>query len=337
VFGAQKNKEEFLMTNTSFRKKALLSSVAMMLVALIALGSATFAWFATTPDAEAAGLKMTTSASTGIKVLSASERDIWDNIAGLDLASKYAREGILLDAIEKEIDNPELLTNSEATPAKVGATTTATTASAKSDIMQANTAKRNLSQPIIPLIVDATVLTANNVWYTNTGSSDSDGSAQDATWASKTTLTVGSNCYKEDIYVMTDGTGDAQTIRSATATWTGTGNITSALRVMLLGSDGKLLATWAPESTTAGTPVSAYGITNATTPAVGTISGVALNGHAVNLASSFAASTTEGQTSVTVVVYLDGEDGSATSLAASQSVNDIISSLTIELSTDTVA
>ena len=30
------------MTNTKFRKRALLSSVAMLLVALVALGSATF-------------------------------------------------------------------------------------------------------------------------------------------------------------------------------------------------------------------------------------------------------------------------------------------------------
>lgn len=33
------------MTNTKFRKRVLLSSVAMLLVALVALGSATFAWF----------------------------------------------------------------------------------------------------------------------------------------------------------------------------------------------------------------------------------------------------------------------------------------------------
>ena len=41
------------MTNTKFRKRALLSSVAMLLVAIVALGSATFAWFNTQNSAVA--------------------------------------------------------------------------------------------------------------------------------------------------------------------------------------------------------------------------------------------------------------------------------------------
>ena len=56
------------MTNTKFRKRALLSSVVMLLVALIALGSATFAWFAANPDAEAHGISMKTTAAAGLVV-----------------------------------------------------------------------------------------------------------------------------------------------------------------------------------------------------------------------------------------------------------------------------
>ena len=60
------------MTNTKFRKRALLSSVAMLLVALVALGSATFAWFVANPVASANGLVMTTQAAPGIAIASES-------------------------------------------------------------------------------------------------------------------------------------------------------------------------------------------------------------------------------------------------------------------------
>lgn len=56
------------MKNTTFRKKALLSSVAMLLVALVALGSATFAWFAANPNAFAEGISAKTTASSGLVI-----------------------------------------------------------------------------------------------------------------------------------------------------------------------------------------------------------------------------------------------------------------------------
>ena len=58
------------MTNTKFRKRALLSSVAMLLVALVALGSATFAWFTSATTANAKGLVMKTTTSSGLVVKS---------------------------------------------------------------------------------------------------------------------------------------------------------------------------------------------------------------------------------------------------------------------------
>lgn len=54
------------MTNTKFRKRALLSSVAMLLVALVALGSATFAWFSTTNNATASSLTAKTNKASNI-------------------------------------------------------------------------------------------------------------------------------------------------------------------------------------------------------------------------------------------------------------------------------
>ena len=64
------------MTNTKFRKRALISSVAMLLVALVALGSATFAWFSTSNTANAAGLTMKTVAEKGIAVKTESAADL---------------------------------------------------------------------------------------------------------------------------------------------------------------------------------------------------------------------------------------------------------------------
>lgn len=60
------------MKNTTFRKKALLSSVAMLLVALVALGSATFAWFTQNKTVTAEGLVLNATTSAGLQILSGS-------------------------------------------------------------------------------------------------------------------------------------------------------------------------------------------------------------------------------------------------------------------------
>lgn len=56
------------MKNTTFRKKALLSSVAMLLVAIVALGSATFAWFSSNANVTASGINVKTSQATNILI-----------------------------------------------------------------------------------------------------------------------------------------------------------------------------------------------------------------------------------------------------------------------------
>ncbi|WP_316608095.1 hypothetical protein [uncultured Ruminococcus sp.] len=77
------------MTNTKFRKRALLSSVAMLLVALVALGSATFAWFAANPDAEAHGISMKTTAAAGLVVKTDTDGE-WSHSAKLNNADNNA-------------------------------------------------------------------------------------------------------------------------------------------------------------------------------------------------------------------------------------------------------
>ena len=56
------------MTNTKFRKRALLSSVAMLLVALVALGSATFAWFTSSTTATAQGINVQTTQASELQI-----------------------------------------------------------------------------------------------------------------------------------------------------------------------------------------------------------------------------------------------------------------------------
>lgn len=57
-----------MKTRLFTRKRALISSVAMLLVAMIALGTATFAWFVADPTAKAEGLQMKTTTSTGLVI-----------------------------------------------------------------------------------------------------------------------------------------------------------------------------------------------------------------------------------------------------------------------------
>lgn len=63
------------MTNTKFRKRALLSSVAMLLVALVALGSATFAWFVDDPNVTATGISA--KANTALGLVAQTTTDGW--------------------------------------------------------------------------------------------------------------------------------------------------------------------------------------------------------------------------------------------------------------------
>lgn len=70
------------MKNTTFKRRALISSICMLLVALVALGSATFAWFAANPNASAEGISLKTTASTGL-VIKTDTDGTWSHEADL--------------------------------------------------------------------------------------------------------------------------------------------------------------------------------------------------------------------------------------------------------------
>ena len=85
------------MTNTKFRKRALLSSVAMLLIALVAMGSATFAWYQANTSVGTSGkMNLKTTSSSGLLILSdtelealidADDSDDIDDITDIDLAT----------------------------------------------------------------------------------------------------------------------------------------------------------------------------------------------------------------------------------------------------------
>ena len=71
-----------MKTRLYTRKRALISSVAMLLVAMIALGTATFAWFTANPKADASGLSLKTTASAGLVIRTESD-STWSHDAAL--------------------------------------------------------------------------------------------------------------------------------------------------------------------------------------------------------------------------------------------------------------
>ena len=72
-----------MKTQKSFKKKALLSSLAMLMVALVALSSATYAWFSTKTTATAQNVKVKTTQASSL-VLSLDKQD-WASTIDLNI------------------------------------------------------------------------------------------------------------------------------------------------------------------------------------------------------------------------------------------------------------
>lgn len=68
----------------TFKRRALVSSVAMLLVAILALGSATFAWFSSNNTVTANGFEMTAATSEGLQIANVNHG------ASAPLASAYS-------------------------------------------------------------------------------------------------------------------------------------------------------------------------------------------------------------------------------------------------------
>lgn len=64
------------------RRRVLISSMAMLLVALVALSTATFAWFTSNPNATASGLQLKATASKGLVIQTATHGVVDSNFWG---------------------------------------------------------------------------------------------------------------------------------------------------------------------------------------------------------------------------------------------------------------
>lgn len=103
------------MTNTKFRKRALLSSVAMLLVALVALGSATFAWFTEDPKADAQGIPAYAQTSKGLLISTDTDTtpshhaQLAKSVTGIYLAPATTNDGLVYKTIDAAAANAHTL------------------------------------------------------------------------------------------------------------------------------------------------------------------------------------------------------------------------------------
>lgn len=74
----------------SMKKKALLSSLSMLMVATVAVGSATFAWFTANPNATASGLKLKATASKGLMIQTQTHGAVSNSFWGHDDYLNYS-------------------------------------------------------------------------------------------------------------------------------------------------------------------------------------------------------------------------------------------------------
>ena len=299
------------MTNTTFRRRALLSSVAMMLVALIALGSATFAWFTTAPNTSTTGLKVNTSTSAGLVARSYSV----SQITGIESEDNKGWQH------DTAFDATAIASTSGTGPSQVH---TFTTSSA--------------SHPLSPLTTDLaatpgsdslTFYSANATAVTGYQAATEAGTGNPA-WGSA--ITDGTGTVAEKIYLRTslDSADTSITLQTAKVTinTVSAQPASSAVRVALVAADASgastsysLIGVWAPSTTTTNGYRSSTGAIASTT---------AFKASTESVTSLNIGVKNDGSTYVNVIVYLDGQDTNCYTNAIT-SAEELISGITVEL------
>lgn len=291
-------------TQKSFRKKALLSSLSMLMVATVAVGSATFAWFTTSPTASASGLKMKATAANGLKVMSATQAE--NSAATIGDPTTYLTDTYLRSKNGTSSDADSIALN----PVSLNAdTSTYAGYTVIASDYAASTAKDDA------IVADATAVTNNAT--TNQG-----------------------DYYVENVYAALVGAADAAskdtvTITGLTITPVSGYAMTSGVRVALYYNDVE-------GSNTTTSLIGVYGLNGATEKML-TESGKAYSATTkadLTVQAQSAASTwsgaevdTTGKDYFTVIVYLDGEDSNVKSSGIKAS--DLISSISLNLTLPT--
>lgn len=208
------------MKNTKFRRRALVSSVAMLLVALVALGSATFAWFTANPDAATNSLTLKATSSLGLVVQSQTEKGI--------KADKWSHDAILHAKATSATDTTPV---ADPTAIAIGA--------ASQDAGTGN----NKGIYTIPAAADHQ--------FNADDTKEVSASVGDAT---------GGNHYEEKLYMKVTGSTSATvTLRSVAINSVGTTTLAKALRVAILDKNGKLIGIFKPSGGTDNKYLSATG------------------------------------------------------------------------------
>ena len=283
------------MTNTKFRKRALLSSVAMLLVALVALGSATFAWFSADPNAHTKGLSLKATASTGLLIQSDTEKsyiqtnsstmtgDYWSHTAVLNAATYSSASGF-----------------------------------ATGDTVAIGAASQ-----------DASSGTGKGIYRVDAAS---DGAS--AADNSKAVTEAGNgDRYEEKLYLKVTGAESASVkLQRVAATTVGSTSLAQAIRVAVLKSNGEVLGIFKPAGSRDNyyltQTASTYNTSGVKSSA--TYSGIAFS-TTTDSALSIGTVGNNGSDYVTVRVYLDGEDQDVYSLNIAQAdLSSIISDIKID-------
>ena len=315
------------MTNTKFRKRALLSSVAMLLVALVALGSATFAWFVANPEVTSDGLKMTTTASAGLAVASTSAKAQL-NDAAFGNSTKFAVTG------GSAISNLTTLTDGiNLTPVSIDTSATASKTPSLATIdADSNAASAKKSGAFS---TSSSYITFNN---------------------SNDPKVSGGLAYYEDLFVKTttDTAGDTATVASVKVDIDQTNindSVSSGIRVAIYSvkvGDGNsetvnFVGAWAP-STAKNAANTAVGNFDASTHVAsnltcwdssksdGTTKNAAyiLAGNSATISGGFQVTNSKTDNYFRVFVYLDGEDGNVYSSNVT-TLKNLCNSITVTL------
>lgn len=281
------------------RKHLLISSIAMLLVATVALGAATYAWFTQSPNANAEGLQVKATASNGLKVLS----------------ETHATAGSL--------DTADPTTY---------VTTTYLNATNNSGAVASSTTSFNLT----PASLDVTNASMN-AYTTSAESADAAAADADAavTLASKG-HTGDEMVYNEKIYCALIGADSADatvelTLNSLNVTTTNA-NMADAIRVALVyynGTTSTVIGAYAPSATDESKILTG----EAETYSAVTSSTYDYIAFASANDTSLGDVTTTGNCYLDVYVYIDGEASSAYS--ANIQASDLIQSIDIDLSIPT--
>ncbi len=80
------------MKNT-FRKSSLITSVALLLIAIVALSGATFAWFSTSTQSTASGINATTTAASSLEIADSSKQ--WGTSVDYEFGTANAKQKMI--------------------------------------------------------------------------------------------------------------------------------------------------------------------------------------------------------------------------------------------------